>query len=313
MIKPGEKYALLTFDTESDMGSWTQEYTSIEKALPLIDDVLQSRKIRSTFFWEGVAALLAPHMVKRLFDAGHEIGAHSYKHETLGDVTYSIPGDRAILPEEVPNRIRRNTEILTKITGENPVSFRAPRLWGSGELNRILESLGFLIDSSYPISSETCNLFPYHSDYNNWAVEGDSKILEMPLAAIFGEMLDVVSEELRAFGEEFKIDPESHCINQWPILRLFGENALISFLEPFIELQMAQRGCSIVNIYLHPWEFIPMRGVLTGIEARIELSRTLHENCGEKTLAAMDTFIGIMQDKGFKFVTTSELYRIWES
>jgi hypothetical protein len=76
---------------------------------------------------------------------------------------------------------------------------------------------------------------------------------------------------------------------------------------------MAQRGYSVVNIYLHPWEFIPMRGVLTGIEARVELARTLHQNCGEKTLAAMDGFIGTMQSRGFKFVTTSELHKIWEN
>lgn len=313
MTQRGDRYVLLTFDTESDQGSWTQEYTSNRKTLPLIDDVLQSRRVRATFFWEGVAAERDPAMVRRLCDAGHEIGAHSYKHESLGDVTYSIPGDRAVLPEEIPNRVRRNAAVLTGITGQKPLSFRAPRLWGSAGLNNVLEAEGFLVDSSYPITSRASNLFPYHPDHDDWALTGDSRILEAPVAGLFDEMLDGLDPDLQESAAEFCLDKGKRTLGQWPILRLFGASAFMSFLRPFVDRQIAERGFSIVCVYLHPWEFTVMPSILSGIEARVHLSRALHENCGESTLQALDELIAMLQNAGFRFVTMLELHELLEA
>ena len=34
VISKEKKYILLSFDVESDIGSWTQNYTSVDKAIP---------------------------------------------------------------------------------------------------------------------------------------------------------------------------------------------------------------------------------------------------------------------------------------
>lgn len=313
MLKRGDQYMLISFDTESDIGSWTQDYTSIDLALPKIVNVLGNHDVSATFYCEAMAALHNEAMIQSLAESGHEVGCHSYKHETLGDVNYFIPGDRAILPEEIPLRLGKATDVLERITGIRPVSFRAPRLWGSGAMNKVLEDLGYHSDSSFPISQPSDPIFPYHPDHEDWSRPGQTALLELPVAGLYGEMLNGLPPELTAFGEEFKTGAEHSSIGQWPILRLYGAEALASFLDPFIHCQVAQQGYSVVCVYLHPWEFIPMPGVLDGIEARVELRRTLYENCGDFALESLDALIDVFKSRDFQFVTASQIFEIVES
>ena len=310
MIKAGDKYILLTFDTESDIGSWTQSYSSIDRALPMILDILREKEVKASFLWEGMAALHNPGMVQQVYDAGHETGCHSYKHETLGDPGYFIPGDRAILPEEIPNRINRTTAIIEIITGTSPVSFRAPRLWGNETMVRALDELGYLIDTTHAVANENDSLFPYHPHPQDLGKAGNMGILEVPVAGIFGEMINEASNNIKQFGIETTGGTES--IGQWPILRLYGAKEFADFLQLFVEKQLETKGCSVVCVYLHPWEFIPMPGVIEGPEARAELARTLYENCGDYALKALAEFIDIFKKAGFTFITLKDFYSIWE-
>ena len=72
MIKNGEKYMLVTFDTESNIGSWTQDYSSIDVAIPSILEILEKRNTKATFLWEGMAALHNPDMAEHVFLKRHE-------------------------------------------------------------------------------------------------------------------------------------------------------------------------------------------------------------------------------------------------
>lgn len=311
MLKKGDKYVILSFDTESDIGSWTQNYTSIDRAIPKLLNMMRERKIKATFLWECMAAQYNPMMVKRVFDEGHEVGIHSYNHESLGDPGYFIPCDRPILPEEIPNRLARTVKYLESITKTRPVSSRAPRLWGNKSMLKALEELGLYVDSTFSFSSKNRNLFPYHPDPTEPTKEGNMKLLEIPVGGAAGDMMKHLSPKVKSMIDRHT--PGVDCVGQWPILRLCGAEEFTNFFKPYIEAQIAERGYSVVCIYLHPWEFIPMPSIIESIEARSELSFTLYENCGDYALKALDEFIGIMHTKGYKFVTLKRMYELWYS
>lgn len=308
MIKKGDRYVVLSFDTESDIGSWTQDYTSIDIALPKIFDLLDKHGVKATFYWEGRAALHNPEMVKAAAAKGHECGCHTYQHETVGQPGYFIPGDRAILPDEVSGRLEKNKKIIESLTNTKAVSFRAPRLWGDETTITELEKLGFETDSTYQVRHSGDNLFYYHPSKEDLGREGDLNILEIPIMALFGDMVSKAPKAIRDFGVETTGGDET--IGQWPILRLYGGRLFVEFSKPYIERQMKERGYSVVTVYQHPWEFIPMPGVIDGPEAECHLKRTLYENSGDFAFEALDEMIGLYHDMGFKFVTAAGLSRL---
>jgi len=310
MLAKGDKYVILSFDTESDIGSWTQNYSSIDTAMPKILDLLKQKDVKATFVWEGMAALYNPGMLKRAFAEGHECGCHTLKHESVGQPGYFIPGDRPILPEEVAGRLTKNAQIVSSVTGEKPVSFRAPRLWGDKVVIRELERQGFLTDSSYPMTSERDELFPYHPSADDIAKRGELRLLEIPVAGIYGDMLERVDDRLRAFGLETTGDIRH--IGQWPILRLYGGELFASFFDPLIDKQMADKGFSVICTYQHPWEFVDMPGIIRCPEGVTYLRRTLFENCGDYALQALAEFIDAFKSRGFKFITMEKLRELWE-
>lgn len=308
MINKGDKYIVLSFDTESDIGSWTQNYTSIDIALPKILNLLKTKGVNAVFFWEGKAALHNPEMVKKTFDEGFECGCHSYQHETVGRPSYFIPGDRAILDDEVESRIKKNLEIVEGITGERPTSFRAPRLWGDEIMIQALEKLGFIADSTYPISSEKDELFPYHPNVSDIGKKGNLNLMEFPVMGLYKELVKNISKDLLLFRLETTGADKN--IGQWPVLRLYGAEKFVELSKPFIEKQLFERQYSIISVYQHPWEFLPMKGVVEGPEATCHLKRTLYENTGEFAFKALERMIDLYLEMGFKFVTLKELTEI---
>ena len=78
--------------------------------------VLKQYNVRATFFVVGTWAEKYPEMVQMIYDAGHEIGNHSYSHRLPSQST----------TEQLEQEIKRCNEIVEQITGEKPVLYRAP-------------------------------------------------------------------------------------------------------------------------------------------------------------------------------------------
>ena len=256
MSEERDKYILLSFDVESDIGSWTQNYTSVDNAMPLILDILTRKRAPATFFYTAEAALHNPQILKKAFTARHEIGCHSYQHEALGEAKHYVPGDRVILPEEIHNRLSKATNAINEISGLKPMSFRAPSFYGSNIMINTLEELGYVVDCSYNITDAKKNMFPYHPDSNNWNKEGSLKILEIPIAGLIGETVENLGKRSKKYIKS-KSKTES-SFGQWPILRLFGPEEFCNYLMKFAEKQYQLKGIAVVVVVLHPWEFIEM-------------------------------------------------------
>lgn len=104
-IPTKEKVIALTFD------DGPKPYFS-EKIL----DILDFYKTKATFFVVGKCAEENSSIIRRMADAGHEIGNHSYSHTTL----------RFLKNEDITREIRTGSEVVEKITRARPRFFRTP-------------------------------------------------------------------------------------------------------------------------------------------------------------------------------------------
>ena len=104
-------------------------------------DFLDAHKIKATVFTVGTLAEQDPALVKRIHDAGHEIGHHSYDHTPLTRQS----------PSTFKSDTARAKNILEDVTGAPVNGYRAPvfsltrdTLWAVD----ILKELGFIYSSS---------------------------------------------------------------------------------------------------------------------------------------------------------------------
>ncbi|MFJ8353230.1 glycosyltransferase [Bacillus paramycoides] len=103
--KPNGKQVVLTFDDGPD-----PKYT------PEILDILKENKIKAAFFVLGENAQLNSSIVKRIYDEGHEIGNHTFKHPNVANTSL------------LRTKVELNTtqRLIQEITGHSTVLFRPP-------------------------------------------------------------------------------------------------------------------------------------------------------------------------------------------
>ena len=95
--------------------SWGGEH------IPTILETLKKQKVKASFFIEGKWARENAELVKMIAEKGHLIGNHAYNHPDMARMSSG----------EITKQITQTNEILTAITGENPIYFAPP----SGSFN----------------------------------------------------------------------------------------------------------------------------------------------------------------------------------
>jgi peptidoglycan-N-acetylglucosamine deacetylase len=294
-----EKYIIFGFDMETDIGSYLKTYNGVKHGTGRILSILKKYDIDATFLFTGDTALNNPGKVVEVADAGFEVGCHSLKHETVGDVAFNMPNDSPILESELEARLIENIRIVKELSKKQPVTFRAPRLWqGQGQI-KILEKLGFKVDASYSLAAHKKQLIPYHPSWENWLEKGNMNILEIPNFAFLDDKND--------YSKYF-------CKNdQWPLLRLLGANFVFETQKYVIEKQNKLSDICVLLFYLHPWEFETMPQRFEYDEGTFIFKPELSKNCGDFTVKALNDYIDICLNDGFKFTSCSRFYEIWKS
>ena len=114
-------------------------------------EVLKKEDVKVTFFMVGDWVRKYPDDVKKIYEAGHEIGTHSDTHPHVNKLTY----------EENIQELEKSSEEIQKITGVKPTLYRTPY----GEYNNtVIKSAN---ESGYfPIQWSLDTL-----DYKNLTVE----------------------------------------------------------------------------------------------------------------------------------------------
>ena len=281
------------FDMETDIGSWTPWYKGFRPGTENILRVLKENDVHATFFFTGDAAQKNPEVVAMVRDAGHEIGAHSLYHETVGDQLFDIPGMIPPLPEEVFHRLERNTEIIEKIAGVRPSCFRSPRLFGSTAVCSALEDLGYHADASYPMYYYRERLEPYHPSREDWTKVGDLRLIEIPNFA------DLSMESHDPYGRD---------MDQWPLWRTEDAEAVMKHLRGYADYCVKHGANPFICMYMHPWEFAEMpKGLLYYGEGAVLPDQTFVKNCGEYATEQFDVLIKKLKAFGSDFKMAKEI------
>lgn len=124
------------FDRPEDDGAAYR--LAIPRALELFADL----GVQATFFLIAAEAASHTEVVRRIVEAGHEVGSHSMTHP----LPFADLG-----PEETRRQIVESKQLLEDLAGERIVGFRAPS-WDAGDgLLEAVARAGYSYDaSSYP-------------------------------------------------------------------------------------------------------------------------------------------------------------------
>jgi polysaccharide deacetylase family protein (PEP-CTERM system associated) len=144
----------------------------VEVGVERLLEALSAVESRGTFFVLGSVAEEHPDLVKRIADAGHEIGSHSLSHTLLYEQK----------PDDVARDLEKARALLQDLSGQPVLGFRAPswsitsrNLWA---LDLVAEA-GFRYDSSifpaenymYGIRGAPVDPYRVHTKAGNSLVE----------------------------------------------------------------------------------------------------------------------------------------------
>jgi len=247
-------FQVAAFEDIIDPSNWDAMEQRVVRNTEKVLTLLADHQTKATFFIVGWIAERYPQLVKTIHNQGHRIGAHSYWHRKIYDLT----------PEQFRADTHKVKSILEDIVGEPVLGYRAPSYSITGKslwALDILKELGFAYDSSiFPIHHDTYGI----PDAPRFAYRHANGLLEYPIstALLLGRKIPVSG------GGYFRLFP------YW-----FTRHALQTInhkeAKPFI-------------FYLHPWELDPEQPRMQ--QARF-LSRFRHYNQLQQTQSRFERLL----------------------
>lgn len=210
------------FANQIKPASWSGFQLRVEKNVDAILELLASHNTKATFYVLGWVAEKSPLLVKKIAEAGHEIGCHGYAHQRILRQT----------PEQFREDIRKSLRLLTAQAQKSVLCYRAPSfsitrntLWALD----ILAEEGIKIDSSiFPIHHDLYGM-PESSRFPHWR----NSVLEFPPSTICSLNRNMGV----AGGGYLRLFP--YALTKWAIRQI-----------NMVEGQPAM-------VYFHPWEIDP--------------------------------------------------------
>lgn len=238
-------------------------------------DLLDKYEIKATFFVLGWIAQKVPHLVKEIFQRGHEVACHGYSHI----INYSIP------IEKIFNDIERAKFTLEDIIGDEVVGYRAPNFSIFKEVFDVLEKLGFYYDSSY-------HPFFKNKRYGRLKIaKRDSlffvrdQLVEIPMSV--NKILNI--DVSVAGGGYFRLMP--YFMFNWLASR---------YLDKY----------KMLVLYFHPWEFDPGQPKVNGVQINY---RIRHYVGIKSSIKKIEKFIDIQKQKGSIFEIYKDVAKFYLS
>ena len=133
----------------------------IKRGLDRVLYTLRQYQIRTTFFVPGLVAQNYPQAIEKIMADGHELALHGHTHTGMAQLSQA----------EQREELERGKEALRRLSGIDPVGFRAPE----GELT--LETLELAQEQGFCYSSSL-----YDEDRPYWlSLPSDKRLLEIPM------------------------------------------------------------------------------------------------------------------------------------
>ena len=120
---------------------WEKYPSYFDIFIPHVLDILDELDLRITFFIVGKDAGAEENRkyLKMIVQRGHEVGNHSYNHESwLQNYSY----------QKIEEEIHTAEQAIEEVTGQKPVGFRGPGFSWSIDLLKVLEKRGYIYDAS---------------------------------------------------------------------------------------------------------------------------------------------------------------------
>lgn len=213
------------FETVIDRKDWDSLECRVERNTDAVIALFDEARVKATFFTLGWVAERYPALIRRIVDAGHEIGSHGYGHDRVFTFT----------PEQFAADLLTSRKLIEDAAGVGVTGYRAPSFsidqrtpWA----HEILAEQGYTYSSS---------VAPVKHDHYGWAeaprfafhpVAG-SDFLEIPVTTA-----QLGTKRLAAGGGGFfRLLP--YAFSKWAIRQVN-----IDEQRPAV-------------IYFHPWEIDP--------------------------------------------------------
>lgn len=136
------------FKNSISYNSWASRELRVERnthtLLDLFDSIKtgnsnESQKPKATFFILGWVAERFPLLAKEIVNRGHEIASHGHMHHLCSKLSMN----------DLISDLTKSKTLIEDITGSSVVGYRAPSFDINKEILAVIESCGFLYDSSY--------------------------------------------------------------------------------------------------------------------------------------------------------------------
>jgi peptidoglycan-N-acetylglucosamine deacetylase len=217
----------------SDPSAWAGREKRVHVGVERILTLLDGSGSAATFFVLGWIARESPALVKRIADAGHEIGCHGDLHRRVSEMTL----------EEFREDVRKSRDALQEVVGKPVTFFRAPE-WSMKSARNpafaVLAEEGFTLDSSLSTAPPVGE--PSNPDRPTTLQTASGPILEVPplMGTFFG------FRAMWGGGVCARLTRESR-------ISAAIERALASGIPPVL--------------YGHPWEFDDAHPAMPGLSA----------------------------------------------
>jgi len=219
---------------------WADIAPRIDVGTNFLLDLLAEHQSRATFFVLGWVAEKHPGLVRRIAEAGHEIGCHSSRHRLVFDLT----------PQEFREDTQQAMRSIEAACGVRPKIYRAPSysiVAGSLWALEVLADLGFTHDSSiYPIVHDRYGI-PGFPRFAHTIETASGPITEVPIAT--------------ALLSGTHVTP----VGGGAYLRLFPYRYTAAGIRQINNVE-GRPAC----VYVHPWELDPEQPRITrGLVSRL--------------------------------------------
>lgn len=201
----------------------------VERYTDLILEICARHRTRATFFILGWVAERHPEMVRRIADAGHEIGTHSFWHRKVYELS----------PEQFREDMRHSIDVIEQASGSKVVGFRAPSFSiteGTEWAFDVIAEIGLLYDAS---------LFPARRGHGGYACPPGIHFHESPQGRKIPELPMSIAPV--GFGPVKK----RMCYSGGGYMRLLPYR----LIEQGVASEAASGRATVV--YLHPRDFAP--------------------------------------------------------
>lgn len=136
-----EWFNILDIPGEVPFEQWDSRENRLESNMMRLLELFRKHDVRVTCFWLGFFAKKYPALVRRCYEAGHEIASHGYAHL----LAYKVGR------EKFKEDVESGKKILEDITGAPVAGFRAAGFSVTAEIDwffDVIRSAGYLYDSS---------------------------------------------------------------------------------------------------------------------------------------------------------------------